>query len=66
MFWWFHKIVGGMQLAVLAAKSMGVMHPAALAACIIYKYVLATEQHFAWGQNGGVQSVVICYTRIFM
>ncbi len=36
-----------MQSAVLAARSIGVVQQAALSACIIYKYLHATEQHFA-------------------
>jgi hypothetical protein len=31
----------------LAATSIGPMHQAALAACIIFKYLHVTEQHFA-------------------
>ncbi len=36
-----------MQPAVLAARSIGVVQQAALVACIIYKFLHATEQHFA-------------------
>jgi hypothetical protein len=37
-----------MQLAALAARSIGLMQQAALAACIIFKHLDVTEQHFAW------------------
>ncbi len=36
-----------MQPAALAARNVGVMQQAALATCIIYKYLHATEKHFA-------------------
>jgi hypothetical protein len=36
-----------MQSASIAARIIGVMQQAALIVCIIYKYLHATEQHFA-------------------
>jgi hypothetical protein len=36
-----------MQPAAVAARSMGVMQQAASAACIIYNFLHATEQHCA-------------------
>jgi hypothetical protein len=49
-FWQFHKnrlVACYMQLAALAARSIGVMRQAAFATCIICKYLDATKQHFA-------------------
>jgi hypothetical protein len=50
-FWGFHIKIDfwacGMQPEALAAKSIGGMQQAALAACIIDKYLHATEQYFA-------------------
>jgi hypothetical protein len=47
------------QPAALATRSIGAMQQAALAACITYKYLHATEEHFArclkW--RGAVRSI---------
>ncbi len=37
-----------MQPAALAARSIGLMQQTALVACIIFKHLDVTEQHFAW------------------
>ncbi len=37
-----------MQHAALAARCIGVMQQAALGVCILFEYLHATEQHFAW------------------
>ncbi len=59
--------------AALAARSIGFMQQAAMAACIIFKYLHATMQHFTccpkW--RHAIRSVVytsrgVCYARNFL
>jgi hypothetical protein len=50
------------QPAPLAARSISVMQRAALAACIIYKYLNGAEQHFACCQKWRRPVRSIAYT----
>jgi hypothetical protein len=49
---WIHKKRFEACVRQLAARSIGVMQQAALAACIVSKYLHATKQHFACCPRG--------------
>ncbi len=50
------------QFAALAERSIGVVQQAVFAACIIYKYLYASEHYFARRPKGRHAAMSIAYT----